>query len=87
VEYEVEQILLHEYRDKAIRQGKHAAKKKIQELRYLVKWAGYGIEHNTWEPAANCQNCPDKVQQYWDSVAARQQAKQAQAKLAGKRKR
>jgi hypothetical protein len=86
VEYAVEQILLHEYRDKAIRQGKHA-KKKTQELRYLVKWAGYGIEHNTWEPAANCQNCPDKVQQYWDSVAARQQAKQAQAKLAGKRKR
>jgi hypothetical protein len=86
LEYEVEQILLHEYRDKAIRKGKHSCK-KIQELRYLVKWAGYGIEHNTWEPAANCQNCPDKVQQYWDSVAARQQAKQAQAKLAGKRKR
>ena len=22
-----------------------------QKLRYLIKWEGYGIEHNSWEPA------------------------------------
>jgi hypothetical protein len=84
LEYEVEQILLHEYHTKATR-GKH--KKRVTELRYLVKWTGYDTEHITWEPAENCQNCPDKVQEYWDSVEARKKAQQAQARLAGKRKR
>jgi hypothetical protein len=27
-----------------------------RKLRYLVKWEGYGVEHNSWEP--------------WDSVHA-----------------
>lgn len=85
LEYEVEQILLHEYRTKALRKRKHSTK-KITELRYFVKWRGYGVEHNTWEPAANCQNCPEKVQEYWDLVAARQKAQQAQAQTTGKRK-
>ena len=22
-----------------------------RRLRYLIKWEGYGIEHNSWEPA------------------------------------
>ena len=22
-----------------------------QKLHYLIKWEGYGIEHNSWEPA------------------------------------
>lgn len=85
LEYKVDQILLHEYRTKALRKRKHSTK-KITELRYFVKWRGYGVEHNTWEPAANCQNCPEKVQEYWDLVAARQKAQQAQAQTTGKRK-
>lgn len=85
LEYEVEQILLHEYKTRALKTSKHSTK-KITELRYFVKWKGYGVEHNTWEPAANCQNCPEKVQEYWDLVAARQKAKQAQAQVSEKRK-
>ena len=86
LEYEVEQILLHQYHTKATKKNK-TQKHRVTELRYLVKWAGYDVEHITWEPAENCQNCPEKVQEYWDSVDARLKAQQAQARLAGKRKR
>ena len=61
LEYEVEQILLH--RERKI------GKRKV--IDYLVKWVGYDVEHNTWEPDHNCVNCPDKVQQYWNAVTAR----------------
>jgi len=37
-----------------------------------VQWLGYGPEHNTWESAANCANCPDKVTEYWDRVKSQQ---------------
>ena len=33
---------------------------------YLVRWTGYGPEHDTWEPECNLQNCTDKIQAYWD---------------------
>jgi hypothetical protein len=29
------------------------AKMVNRKLRYLVKWAGFGIEHNSWEPWDN----------------------------------
>jgi hypothetical protein len=47
------------------RQGR----KQITE--YLVKWAGYGHEHNTWEPAVNIAD-PDLITQFEANVAARQ---------------
>ena len=31
-----------------------------RKLRYLVKWEGYGIEHNSWEPRGNL-HAPDLV--------------------------
>lgn len=31
---------------------------------YLVKWAGYGHKHNTWEPAAYFEQCPEILQQF-----------------------
>ncbi len=33
---------------------------------YLVRWTGYGAEHDTWEPEAALQNCQNTVQAYWD---------------------
>ena len=39
---------------------------------FLVKWVGCGPEHNTWEPEANCANCPQVVSDYWDRVKAQQ---------------
>jgi hypothetical protein len=48
LEYEVEQILDskvdHRYRD---------------PLFYLVRWVGYGPDHNSWEPASNLTHASD----------------------------
>ena len=33
---------------------------------YLVSWAGYGSDYETWEPESNLQNCREKIQAYWD---------------------
>ena len=53
-EYEVECII-----DKRIKQaGRH----KVTQ--YLIKWTGYGHEHNSWEPAANLTHCNKMLQAY-----------------------
>ena len=49
--YHVERILDH--RDIAItvkKKTKHSPAKVEQLRQYLVKWSGYGDEHNSWEP-------------------------------------
>ena len=48
LEYEVESMLLH--RDKH-----HVRGYKIKH-EFLIKWLGYGPEHNTWEPQTNKTN-------------------------------
>ena len=48
--YEVEKIL-----DSKYSRGR---------LEYLVKWKGYGPEHNSWEPESNLNNAPQKVAQF-----------------------
>jgi hypothetical protein len=55
LEYEVERVESHRF----VGHGK---------LQFLVKWLGYGVAHNTWEPEANCANCPEKVSEYWSAV-------------------
>jgi hypothetical protein len=32
---------------------------------YLLKWKGYGPEHNTWEKAGNLLRCDDVLKEYW----------------------
>ena len=58
-EYVVEMVLAHRV------QGKSHPKTE-----FLVKWEGYAVEHNTWEPEENLQNAPDKLAEYWARVHA-----------------
>ena len=45
--YSVERVL--DYRVRRVRSGRRF--RKLHE--YLVKWAGYSSEHNSWEPERN----------------------------------
>jgi hypothetical protein len=54
--YEVEKVLLH--RDRRL-----AGNRSRRE--YLLKWKGYGPEHNTWEKAGNLLRCDDVLKEYW----------------------
>ena len=49
-EYVVEKILKHKLN-------------KNNEILYFLKWKGYPLEDNTWEPASNL-NCPELIEQY-----------------------
>lgn len=63
LEYEVEKILPH--RD--IRKGTRTVRE------FLIKWLGYGPEHNSWEPERNL-NCDELVATYWNATHAAQRA-------------
>ena len=51
--YEVEDILQH----RELKRGKRSV------VQYLIKWKGYGHEHNTWEPESNLN--VEALQAYW----------------------
>ena len=34
-----------------------------QKLHYLIKWEGYGIKHNSWEPADNV-HAPEHIMDF-----------------------
>jgi hypothetical protein len=34
-------------------------------LQWLVKWLGYGNEHNTWEPRTNLTHCGEVMQEFY----------------------
>jgi hypothetical protein len=50
VEYEVETIL--------------DARTRYRQKQYLVRWKGYGPEHDLWIPADNLENSPDLLQAF-----------------------
>ena len=57
LEYEVEQIL-----DKRIMKRRC----RSDAVEYLIKWLGYGCEHNNWEPAKALANAQELVQTFED---------------------
>jgi hypothetical protein len=65
--FEVERILLH--RD--VKRGKRTVRE------FLIKWQGYGPEHNTWEPERNLVNCSEVLTEYWRTTAAVDMRKRA----------
>lgn len=54
LEFEVEKIIGH--------------RRSGRTVQYLIKWLGYGHEHNEYVPARNL-NCPDLLQEYMQSPA------------------
>ena len=58
LEYEVERVLCHRTRKIG----------RSVKTEFLIKWLGYGAEHNTWEPEVNLTNCPEVLSEYWAAV-------------------
>ena len=50
-EYEVEEVL----------DSKQKGRKRVE---YLVKWEGYGIGEQTWEPQENLENSQEEVEKF-----------------------
>ena len=57
-EFEVERILDH----------RQVGRREIQ---YRIRWSGYDVIHDTWELESNLDNCPERLQEYWDYVGSR----------------
>ena len=58
--FDVEHVLTHEVRCSRTRPQKF----------YLIKWLGYGLEHNSWELEKNLSS--ELLKEYWDIVARSQ---------------
>ena len=56
--YEVEEVLEH----RPLKQNRQ------NTWQFLIKWTGYGHEHNSWEPYSNIANPDITLQPYWDSL-------------------
>jgi hypothetical protein len=57
--FEVESVLQH----RELKRGKRSV------TQYLIKWKGYGHEHNTWEPERNLT--ASALNDYWGQTAGR----------------
>lgn len=59
-EFEVDRIL--DQKDKLVNTTRTSREN-------LVKWLGYGPEHNTCEPEQNLLNCQEALSSYWKALA------------------
>jgi hypothetical protein len=72
-EWTVERIINHRDRTLPGRPGRrrrnpqHPARPAVIR-EYLIKWSGFGHEHNSWQTKQQCANCQDLVQQYLTSI-------------------
>jgi hypothetical protein len=48
-----------------------------RNMKFLVRWKGYGPEHNTWEPLRHLKNASEVLAEYYAKVGAQPQAKMA----------
>ncbi|KAJ9517102.1 hypothetical protein QJQ45_002613 [Haematococcus lacustris] len=63
--YTVERVLDHRLVNTGKRKGKDKkSETKKPRLEFLVKWQGYGDEHNTWEPRSQLTGCQELLRQY-----------------------
>ena len=58
LEYEVEKI--YDHRD--VKVGKSFRRD------YLVRWKGYGVEHDEYIPKTNLGNARERISEYWATV-------------------
>jgi len=68
-DFEVEGILGHEARTTG------TGKRKKTEDYFLVRWVGYGSEHNTWEPRTSLGDCAGHIKDFEDSGPSTSSAK------------
>ncbi|XP_012251503.2 serine-rich adhesin for platelets isoform X2 [Athalia rosae] len=69
-EYVVERILAKRFNPK----------KKCYE--YLLKWEGFALEHNTWEPSENMETCKHLLEEFERNLAKQKELKAAQQQAA-----
>ena len=74
LEYEVERLLDHRH----VKRGRTRTRNQ-----FLVKWLGYGPEHNTWEPESNLTHCEELLANYWTWIRSSRQGV-AESGLSGK---
>lgn len=58
-------------------------RKSRNKMEYLVKWEGFGEEHNTWEPDTNLLTCDELISAYWRSVGSQNLTDKAKRQAAG----
>ena len=65
LEYEVEQVLLH----------RDTKRCRLYYREYMIKWLGFGPEHNSWEPESSMK-CDQLIDEYWQATHGAQRARE-----------